>query len=269
MQQRESKFEIVLPDGSIIDSSEALPEGVSNRATASKEPSHHGRLSNLRVQGRTSCERCGQCCLRDTPVILKDDIELLRDGVIREGELYTVREDQKIRSSIDGEFYYSSLEMIKIKPIFGSSSCLFFSSQEGCTIYEKRPTACRLYECWSDNSAITGIERRRLTRQDIFGEIDVLIDAIRRHEEKCSLGKLFDTVKGLREGKQEDFERIVEMILYDNSIRQWAKDRLGVEEEVLPLIFGKPLIELLPLYGVVIEREEENYTIRLLKEVEE
>lgn len=269
MEEKESNFEIILPDGTVLDPSKVIRQKEEKGDDYIQGYSPEGKPKKFKFMTKSNCERCGECCKRDTPVILKDDIDLLREGIIRESDIYTIRENQKIRSSIDGEFYYSSMELIKLRPIFGSFTCLFYDSEEGCTIYERRPTACRLYECWSEHTAITGIEKRRLTREDLFGSIDILREAISRHEEKCSLEKLLDLVDGLRKGMEENFEKIVETILFDNSIRDWAKEKLGIGEEALPLIFGKPLFELLPLYGLVIEKENENYIIKILEEVKE
>jgi len=55
--------------------------------------------------------------MRDTPVILKEDISLLTNGIISENDIYAIREGEKIRSSIDGDTYYSSMELIKLRPI--------------------------------------------------------------------------------------------------------------------------------------------------------
>lgn len=54
-----------------------------------------GKPKRMKFSPRTECERCGECCRRDTPVILKDDMELLRRGVISEKDIYTIREDEK------------------------------------------------------------------------------------------------------------------------------------------------------------------------------
>ncbi|WP_353683556.1 YkgJ family cysteine cluster protein [Thermodesulfovibrio sp. 3907-1M] len=256
----EEPFEIILPDGTVYKPrKESVVQGYDS----------DGKPKKMKFSVKTECERCGECCRRDTPVILKEDIELFKKGIITEKEIYTIREGEKIRSFIDGDTYYSSMELIKLRPIFGSSTCIFYDPHEGCSIYEMRPTVCREFECWSQNIAITGLESRRLTRDDLFGSIDIIREAINKHEEKCSLNKFNDIVEEFVSGKEENFEKIVEMILYDTAIRNWAKEKLEIQDDVLPLLFGRSLMEIATLYRVLIEKEGENFIIKVMEEAEE
>jgi len=260
MEKDSSNFEIILPDGTVYKpEKESVVQGY--------DPD--GKPKKMKFAVKTECERCGECCRRDTPVILKEDILLFKKGILSEKDIYTIREGEKIRSFIDGDTYYSSMELIKVRPIFGSSTCLFYDPEAGCTIYEMRPAVCREYECWSQNITITGIEARRLTRKELFGSIDLIKEAINRHEEKCSLYKFSEAVEEFASGKEENFEKIVEMILYDTAIRDWIKEKLEIQDDTLPLIFGRSLMEIAPLYGVLIEKEGENFIIKVMKEAVE
>lgn len=270
MVEKEPNFEIVLPDGTIYSPHSKQNEDAEkkdNHAIRGYNPD--GKSKTMKFMTKSNCERCGECCRRDTPLILKEDIKLLNNGIINENEIYTIREGEKIRSSIDGDYYYSSMELIKIKPIFGSFTCIFYDNNEGCTIYENRPTVCREYECWSENLTITGIEKRRLTRSDLFNRVEILNEAIKKQEENISLYKFSDLIKKLKNGENENFEKIVQMILYDNSLRDWAKEKLEIKEEILPLIFGRSLIELMPIYGLLLEKENNNFIIKTVQEEEE
>lgn len=261
MSEETSNFEIILPDGSVY-------RGEKSKGHTIQGYTQDGKPKRMRFLARNQCERCGECCMRDTPIILKDDFSLLREGIISERDLYTIREGEKIRSSIDGETYYSSMEIIKIKPILGSFTCLFYDPVEGCTIYERRPTVCKHYECWSQNVEITGIEERRLTRIDLFNEVEILRKAIQNHEEKCSLSKFDHLISELREGKSENIDKVAEMILYDSTIRDWAREKLSLPEDVLPLIFGRTLFDIAPVYGLIIEKEGENFYVKVTQEEE-
>ncbi|MCS7164268.1 MAG: YkgJ family cysteine cluster protein [Thermodesulfovibrio sp.] len=265
MQENSSNFEIILPDGTVY-----------NPNKKQKRDSHtiqgytsDGKPKIMKFSAKTSCDRCGECCRRDTPVILKEDINLLIEGVISEKELYTIREGEKIRSSIDGDTYYSSMELIKVRPIFGSFTCIFYDLKEGCTIYEKRPSVCRQYECWSQNFSITGLDKKRLTRADLFKGVELIEEVLKKHEEKCSVVRFADLIDELRKGKEENTEKIAEMILYDLSIRDWIKEKLTVSDDVLPLLFGRTLFEIAPFYGLIIEKDGENFIIKITKEEEE
>ncbi len=259
----QSPFEIILPDGSVYRTKK---EPQKEDSVQGYDP--EGKPKKMKFVMKSSCDRCGECCRRDTPIILKEDIHLLTKGVITEKDIYTIREGERIRSSMDGDVYDASMEMIKIRPIFGSFTCLFYDPEVGCTIYEMRPTVCREYECWSQNITITGLEHRRLTRQDLFGRIDILWEAIKKHEDKCSLNKFAQAVDELISGSQESFERIVDMILYDSAVRDWIKEKLQIQSDLIPLIFGKTLFEMASLYGLIIEKEGENFIIKVMEEAQ-
>lgn len=262
MVEENSNFEISLPDGTIYRPKTANRENY--KGVRGYDP--EGKPKNMIFSIKDGCDRCGVCCRGDTPIIFKEDINLLINGIISEKDLYTIREGEKIRSSIDGEMYYSSMELIKIKPIFGSSACLFYDHEEGCMIYEQRPIVCRLYECWSQNTTITGVETRRLTRADLFGNIAFLNETIKNHEEKCSLNKFEEIISELKKDKGEYVEKIAEIILYDLSLREWLKEKLSLSDDVLPLLLGRSLFEIAPFYGLIIEREGENFVTRVIQE---
>lgn len=262
MVEENSNFEIVLPDGTIYKPQKS--ESTDNQTIHGYDS--EGKPKKMKFAAKNECDRCGECCRRDTPIILKEDLPLLNEGIITEKDIYTIREGEKIRSSIDGDFYYSSMEMIKIKPIFGSFTCLFYDTQEGCTIYEQRPSVCRQFECWSPNIEITGLDNKRLIRAHLFSSIDLINEAIKKHEEKCSLGKFNELIDGLRKGKEENVEKIAEMILFDSSIRDWTKEKLSLSEEILPLLFGKTLLEIASLYGLIIDKEGDNFIIKVTQE---
>ncbi|MEN2986224.1 MAG: YkgJ family cysteine cluster protein [Thermodesulfovibrionaceae bacterium] len=250
----DEKFEIILPDGTIFRSKkESIVQGFDEE----------GKPKKMKFIQKTECDRCGQCCQLDTPILLKEDLPILLKGYITEKDIYTIREGEKIRSRIDGEIYDASMEMIKIKPIFGTSICLFYDNAVGCTIYEVRPTVCREFECWSQNYTITGLEKRRLTRADLFRDIEILMQAINTHEKKCSLNQFSELVEEYANGKEENFDKIVDMFLFDQAIRSWAKEKLNIQEDLLPVVFGRTLFELASLFNLIIEKEGENFIMKV------
>lgn len=70
-------------------------------------------------------------------------------------------------------------------------------------------------------------------------------------------------------GKEENFEKIVDMILYDNTIRQWIKEKLEINDEIMPLLFGKTLYEIASLYGLMIEKKGEEFLVKVVQEANE
>lgn len=103
----------------------------------------------------------------------------------------------------------------------------------------------------------------------MFDGIELIKEAIKKHEENCSLIKFNDLIDELKKGKEENVDKIAEMILYDSSLRDWMKEKLSLSEEVLPLLFGRTLFEITPFYGLIIEKEGENFIIKVMQEEEE
>lgn len=258
-KENDSNFEIVLPDGTVYNGKTFKKE----HTIQGYDPD--GQPKKMKFSTKTACERCGKCCITDTPMLLKEDMPLLMKGVITENDIYTIREGERIRSFIDGEIYEASMEMIKIRPIFGSSTCLFYDPQEGCTIYDSRPTVCREFECWRPNISITGVENRRLTRKELFRGLEILNEAIDRHEEKCSLVRFGSIVDEFVSGKEENFQTIVETIIYDQTIRDWCMKKLEIKADLIPLIFGRSIVEIASMYGLIIEKDGENFIIKVME----
>jgi len=53
--------------------------------------------------------------------------------------------------------------------------------------------------------------------------VDVLKEAINKHNERCSLEKFNKIVEEFISGKEENFEAIVNMILYDTCYKRLGK----------------------------------------------
>mgnify|MGYP000445087340 CR=1 FL=1 len=84
-----------------------------------------------------SCIRCGKCCcIRDGVVYLqhKDIQRLAKYFQISEKEFlrkYTHTEDKHI-----------------VLNDFPNGNCIFFDSDNGCTVYKHRPAQCRIFPFW-------------------------------------------------------------------------------------------------------------------------
>jgi hypothetical protein len=50
------------------------------------------------------------------------------------------------------------------------------------------------------------------------------------------------------------------------AIRDWVKEKLEIQDDLLPLLFGKPILELAPLHGLIIEKEGESFIIKVMEE---
>ncbi|BCB95604.1 zinc/iron-chelating domain-containing protein [Dissulfurispira thermophila] len=223
----------------------------------------------MRLNKRTSCIRCGKCCSESSPSLMKADISLFISGVLSHDNTYTIRYGERVRSNVDDNIYESFIELIKIKNKEGTSICIFYKDNEGCSIYENRPSQCRAYKCWSPENLINGLEKNALKRSDIFGSIDLLMDVIGKHEEKCSYAKLSDAFDRLAEGIEDAVEDIIDMLQYDTYIRPFLKEKFNVPSTAMDLILGKPLIDTINAFGFKVEINGEEYTLSPIEPIKE
>src|SRR5208337_961628 len=172
------------------------------------------RAQKMHMQNRTDCIRCGKCCTGSSPSLLKEDLALFASGVLSYSNTITVRKGERIRSHSDGHIYESFMELIKIRCKEQGPVCVFYND-DGCGIYENRPTQCRQYECWRPLDLYGGLENNALGREELFGSVDMLMEIIRRHEEKCSYEKLSGAFDRLAVGDEDAVEGIMDMLQYD------------------------------------------------------
>ena len=255
-----SKFEVV------------IPEGVSESETPKK----------MRLTKRTECVRCGKCCTGGGPALLKEDMRLFQAGVLSYDNTCTIRDGERVRSHGDGEIYESFMELVKVRNKDGKAECIFYQGDGKCGSYENRPAQCREYECWSANTApgespegpapgnvLEGLEKRGMTRRDLFQSVDALLKVIEKHEEKCSFRKLADAFDRVAKGEESAVEEIMEMLQYDTYARPFLVEKLNVPSGALDLVLGNSLIDAVNEFGFKVAREGDEYILLPQEEREE
>jgi len=220
-----------------------------------------GKPQRMSMNKRITCERCGLCCRESSPSLIKEDLSLFVSGVLSYENTYTIREMERIRSKGNANIYESFMELIKVKDKNGTSTCIFYDETDGCSIYENRPSQCRMYNCWTQENLLAGLEDIALKRSDLFGSIDVIMKAIKMHEEKCSYKNLSAAFEMLAEGSENAVEEIIDMLQYDTYIRPFLKEKLNIPEGTMNLIFGRPMIEGINEFGFKIQRKGDEYIL--------
>jgi Fe-S-cluster containining protein len=223
----------------------------------------------MRLNKRTGCIRCGKCCSESSPSLMKADMSLFVSGVLSHENTYTIRDGERVRSKGDGNIYESFVELIKIKDKDGTSVCLFYKDNEGCSIYENRPSQCRAYKCWAPENLMSGLEEKALRRSDIFGSIDLLMEVIGKHEEKCSYKKLSDAFDRLAEGREDAVEEIMDMLQYDTYIRPFLQEKFNVPPTAMDLILGRPLVDAINEFGFKVVRDDDEYILLPIEPIKE
>jgi Fe-S-cluster containining protein len=216
---------------------------------------------------RPYCLRCGDCCSRVSPSLHPEDLQLIKDGTLRYGDLYTVRKGEPVLNNIKGGLDVLSGELIKIKEKPESRECFFYDeAQTSCRIYERRPLQCRVQECWNPQALEKLWSGDKLTRRRLLEEDAELLELIEVHEQRCSAEKLDEAVKKYWEtGEPAALDPVTDMLGQDVVIRKFFTERLGRSEEELDFLLGRPLAKLVESYRLKVEKDEER-SYRLIQE---
>ncbi len=215
----------------------------------------------MKLSKRTSCVRCGTCCTGGSPVLIKDDFSLFTSGILSYDTAYTIREGEFIGSQGSADIYESPMEMVKIKEKEGTAECIFFKGEGGCAIYENRPAQCRAYKCWAQHEMITGLEEKCLTRKDLFGSVDILIEIMTKHHAKCSYGRLSDAFARIAKGEEAAVEEIMDALQYDTYMRPVLQERFSIPGGAIELLLGRSLIQTINAFGFKVVREGDDYIL--------
>jgi Fe-S-cluster containining protein len=198
------------------------------------------------------CRQCGTCCRKGGPAIHQDDKKLLENGNIPLRYLFTIRKGEPVYDNVQGCITLALSEIIRVKSLQGSNTCIFFSSNNNnCTIYDKRPMECRILECWNTHKIEKIYNKGRLSRQELFAKVPHLNHLIEYHENRCD----YQLVKKLIQQADQDKKKnaltnIRELLSFDNHFRLLAIEKSVCKTDMVELLFGLPLQKVLPRMGL-------------------
>ena len=206
---------------------------------------------------QNTCLRCGTCCEKGGPCFHQEDRLLIEEGQIFSKYLYTIRKGEYAYDNVKVCLVPASSDIIKIKGQKGGWTCLFFDAGEkACSIYNDRPLECRTLKCWDTDALEQIYTRNRLTREDLMSQVKGLWDLVAFHQGRCDyerIKKLISDLDGPQKGRAH--KKLLEIIQYDAEIRKLVVAQGGLDPAILDFIFGRPLTETLPGYGIKVRLE--------------
>ncbi len=219
---------------------------------------------------RTHCIRCGTCCRSGSPTLHVEDVDLVRAGVIRLDQIYTIRRGEVVRDNVHGGLALVGTERIKVReretpPWPGA--CLFYDQAgHACTIYEDRPAQCSALECWDPAAFMEVYEHPRAERRHLAEDSRILA-FVDEHEGRCGLPRVERTVKRMgREGEQGVAD-LIRILQEDHRMRCHAMEEMGISEGALDFYFGRPLTRILHQFGLQLkERPDGSFLLKRLEE---
>ncbi|RJX18428.1 MAG: YkgJ family cysteine cluster protein [Ammonifex sp.] len=206
---------------------------------------------------RTSCVRCGTCCLKGGPALHHEDKAILLAGHVTHSHLVTVRKGELAYDpTVDG-LRPVERELVKVRGKGNGWSCCFFDEKSAsCLIYEDRFLECRLLKCWDPSELVSVIGKDTIVRTDVINPGDPIVQVIEMHERQCPGHEVEDLLAELsREtGKTgaQAISRLTKVVRKDLAIRFYAVSELGLKEEHENFIFGRPLFKVLASRGISV-----------------
>lgn len=214
----------------------------------------------------TQCQRCGTCCRKGGPTLHLEDQELVESGKIPLKQLFTIRQGEPAFDNVAGTIAPAVTDIIKLKgKSEGSDICCFYDDgSKGCSIYDDRPAECRALMCWDTREIQELYNCRRLTRRHLIAKVKGLWELVQDHQERCEYGYVAELAADLKRKspQAQSQKKLLELIRYDESLRQITCEQAKLDREMLPFLFGRPLSFTIQMFQLKLERTERGVTLR-------
>jgi len=202
---------------------------------------------------KNECQQCGTCCEKGGPTLHDQDLTLIRNGFLGIDDLVTIRAGEIVLQPDTGKPESTDVELIKIQGRAGDWCCRFLHPAERtCTIYEQRPLACRLLQCWNPDDVLAISGKNLLSRFDIIEDSDPLLSLLKLYDQQFALPDLMEVITGLQSEsqRQSTLSQLHSMVEKDLLFRSLAVERFALPVARELFYFGRPLFHLLIPLGV-------------------
>lgn len=203
---------------------------------------------------RDHCIRCGECCLRSSPTLHREDLYMVKRGLIEKRHLYTLRRGEAVRDIVKGGIAVTRQEMIKVRERAGGGCILYDGEGRACTIYGLRPVQCAALKCWDTSDFMEVYEGPRLERSDLVSN-EILMGLIEGHERRCGYGALEGHVRRIATEGEKAVEEIIRILRFDYELRPEASEKLGIKTQEMDFFFGRPLVDTISMFGLKVLRQ--------------
>lgn len=189
-----------------------------------------------------SCRRCGECCLKGGPALHREDLELVRPGLIARESLMTLRRGEPVHENVAGAVGGLAAEVVKLAGAGGGHACVFYDrAAKACLIHGNSPAECRALFC-EDTSALEAIYRKgRLTRADLVDTGGGLWELIEYHDAAFGAGEAAGLAREARAGDSAALARLREVIRAEAAFRREFAAKTGVSAREMDFYFGRAL----------------------------
>lgn len=233
------------------------PEATETRSRDEIWKQVRERLLTAAYALRPHCIRCGTCCEKGSPTLLRQDNELFITGVLTPSDVFTIRSGEQVYLPETERTVPSENEFIKIRESHDTHACIFLeASDKSCQIYGSRPEQCRRQECWNPKEAISQSDGF-LTREDLLRGTGDLWLIIQKHEQRCSPNDFTREVARLSATKGQTVDDLLGILAFDHHVRDFVSKNLSIDESFLDFFFGRPLSQNLKYYGLRLDQGDD------------
>jgi Fe-S-cluster containining protein len=202
---------------------------------------------------KNECQQCGTCCEKGGPALHEEDLALIRSSSLSIDDLITIRVGEIVLQPDTGRPESTDVELIKIQGRAGDWCCRFLQPAERtCAIYEQRPLACRLLQCWNPDDVLAISGKKLLSRFDIIDGSDPVLSLLKLYDQQFALPDMIEVTAGLQSSSQREgtLSKLHSMVEKDLLFRSLAVERFALPVARELFYFGRPLFHLLIPLGV-------------------
>lgn len=228
------------------------PEGAETRSREDIWKQVRERLVAAAYALRPHCVRCGTCCEKGSPTLLKQDYALFGSGVVTPENVFTIRKGERIYDPGSEQTASAEEEFVKIRETSGGACVFLESSDKSCRIYGSRPIQCRRQECWNPKSTLQK-DDHLLSREELLSATGDLWAIIEKHEDRCSQDAFSREIARLSATKGQTVDDLLNILAFDHHVRDFVMANMGIDPKFMDFFFGRPLSHTLGQYGLRLE----------------
>ncbi len=217
------------------------------------------------------CDQCGTCCRKGGPAIHDKDLELISSGVIRLEDLITFRPGEFVRDESLQKIIPLEVDVVKIASAINAQehdwTCRFLIQKHkahSCALHGKHPAECRALYCRNPEFLLALPADGRQTRKQLIEHTkspNWWLELIDTHAEQCDLAKLAEYVVTVDEDPSVK-QSLVEIISFDNSFRELVLEKTDIKPELLPFLFGRPVLGLMHQYKIEVFKTDKGLLLK-------
>jgi Fe-S-cluster containining protein len=217
------------------------------------------RLAALAAEPR--CLGCGSCCRVSSPTLYLEDLPRLKAARLGWEALVTLRAGERVFSARLGRSQVLPHELLKLREEGGACAQL---TRQGCGIYRHRPLQCRWLECWSGRHAGQLEDRPRLGRAQLLAGDPTALALATEYDAKIPADRLHAALEGAARGDEAGSREALALLELDHRLRAGVSAKYGYAAAALPLILGRPALEVAANYGLGVTLENGGPALRRL-----